>query len=221
MCWGETQQFIPLIIKGDGIQEGNESFDVLLSNATNASISRAQASVTISETPLLSIDDVTVSEAGGTARFTVTSTRILQSDATLSFHTQGKGGGFEPIDNGTITIAAGAASANIEVTIRQDDQIEDDEQFMLVLDDATNAQIGKSIGTGTILDDEAAGSYSIVAGGSTAEGDNGATDAVFTVTLADPAPGRTATVSYTTVNATALARDPRTGQATLQRLQVC
>jgi len=52
--------------------------------------------------------------------------------------------------NGTATIAAGTKATTIEVTILSDEEAEQDEQFEIIISNATNADISQNKGYGTI-----------------------------------------------------------------------
>jgi len=72
---GITSQTITVAISNDLLDELDETFTVNLASATNASIADASGLGTIVDNdgpPAISIDDVTVNEADGTATFTVT-----------------------------------------------------------------------------------------------------------------------------------------------------
>ena len=71
---GSTSLTVPVTIKGDLIQEGNEQFTLDISGATNVAAATAQGTGTIQDddtVPAISINNVSVTE-GGTATFTIT-----------------------------------------------------------------------------------------------------------------------------------------------------
>ena len=193
--------------------ESDESFVVQLSDAHNATIDRPQATATILDTPTISIGDVTISEGAGAAVFSITASRHVQQDVTVTYVTKSGTAeadrDFQSTEN-SVVISAGSNSATIAVPLLQDQLVEDDEQFLVTLLSATNATLATDKAIGTIRDDEEAGAISI--GDVTLiEGDSGSTNAVFTVTLAHPVPDRVVTVSYRTRDGTAVAEDPRSG----------
>ena len=72
---GELTKTITVPISEDALDEADETFSVNLATPTNATIADAQGLGTITDNdapPTLSINDVTVNEAAGTASFTVT-----------------------------------------------------------------------------------------------------------------------------------------------------
>ena len=83
----------------------------------------------------------------------------------------------------TLTFAAGVESMTISVPVLGDTRDEIDEQFFVNLTSATFGQITDSLGIGTIQDDDGNnGPPDIsISDAVVVEGDNGATDAVFTL----------------------------------------
>lgn len=106
--------------------------------------------------------------------------------------------------SGTVTIPAGQTSATFSVRTTGDRVPEPNETFLVRLSNATNAQIGTSAGTATIVDDEPRVSISDV---TKTEGKrNGTTLFTFTVSLS-AAYDRSVTMSFKTVDGTAKASD--------------
>ena len=82
---GETAKTIAVAVSDDTLPEGDETFKVSLSRPQNATLEQGVGTATIEDNdgtdlPTLAIDDVTVSEDGGNAVFSVTLDK--QSDAT-------------------------------------------------------------------------------------------------------------------------------------------
>ena len=149
--------------------------------------------------PALSIADVTVAEDAGTATFTVTPDVVSGEAVTVDYATSddtAEAGSDYTAASGTVSIAAGAASATFEVTVTDDAVGEGDEAFTVTLSDAVNATIARAAATGTITDDETP--TLTIADASATEG-----DAVeFTVSLS-PAADAAVTVLYATSDGTA------------------
>lgn len=99
-----------------------------------------------------------------------------------------------------LVIALGQAAAVIAVPVVDDDVVEEDETFTLVLGDVQHAQLGDAVATGTILDNDAVPVISIddVAVGEAEEA------AIFTETLSAPS-RREVAVSFATADETATA----------------
>lgn len=83
---------------------------------------------------------------------TATSTEVTVDYAT-SDGTAIAGQDYE-MTNGTTTIAAGTTQTTIEVTILSDDEGEEDEDFEVIISNATNADINRNTGVGVIENDD-------------------------------------------------------------------
>jgi hypothetical protein len=107
--------------------------------------------------PGLSINDVTVNEADGTANFVVSLSESSSSPVTVDYSTQ-SGTATENIDYtgnaGTLEFAAGETQKTITVDIEGDGDVETNESFNIILSNASGANLLDGIGTGTILDDD-------------------------------------------------------------------
>jgi len=163
LTWSSGQtgdQSFAVDLSDDSLDENGESFFVNLSNASNATISDSQATVSISDNddpPLVSIDDVSVSEADGTATFTVS----LSSPSGLAVgveYSTSNGTASAGVDydatSGTLSFNPGETSQAIEVTILDNSVDETSRSFNVALSNASNATIGTGVGVGTINDDE-------------------------------------------------------------------
>src|SRR5207247_1538670 len=209
---GESSKNIRAKESRETINEADETFFVNLSNAANASITKAQGVGTIRNDdakPSLSISDASVLEGNsGTvdAVFTVTLAGASIQPVTVTFATA-DGTAIAPSDyvaaSGTLTFAHGESSKNIVVKVNGDTLNEADETFFVNLSNAANASITKSQGLGTIRNDDAKPSLSI-SDASVLEGNSGTVDAVFTVTLAG-ASSQPITVNFATADGTAVA----------------
>jgi hypothetical protein len=100
--------------------------------------------------------------------------------------------------SGSRTIAAGATSVTIAITVNGDVVDEANETFTVGLSNPANATIADATGTGTITDDDALPTLSID-DVSLTEGDAGTTTATFTVSLS-AASGKTVTVGWATAD---------------------
>ena len=107
----------------------------------------------------LSISDVAVDEAAGSATFTLTLASLVAADVDVDYTTN-DGTAVAPGDytsaSGTITIPANTISTTISVTVLDDALAEGNETFTVALSNAVNAAIVDSQGVGTILDDDSA-----------------------------------------------------------------
>ncbi|HEX2060134.1 MAG TPA: IPTL-CTERM sorting domain-containing protein [Thermoanaerobaculia bacterium] len=200
-----TAQALFVQVIGDTLDEASEQFNVLLTNATNATISDATGVGTINDDdapPAISISDVTQIEtdAGTTAfAFNVTLSTASTLPITVDYATAGieatSGTDFLPA-SGTLTFDPGVTSQPVVVQVIGDTLDESNETFSVSLANPTNATIDDGAGIGTITDDDGTPTLSI-SDVTQAEGNAGTTNFVFTVSLA-PASGQTVTVDYAT-----------------------
>ena len=150
--------------------------------------------------PELSVADVMVDEGDGTAEFTVTLDVASGETVTVGYATSNgtaEAGSDYTAKSGTLTIAAGQTSKDIEVVLADDSLSEADEDFTLTLSNASNAGIDVGTATATITDNESTPTLTIADAKAT---EGGAVS--FTVTL-DPASSSDVTVGYATANGTA------------------
>ncbi|HYR75689.1 MAG TPA: Calx-beta domain-containing protein [Pyrinomonadaceae bacterium] len=215
---GDTSKTITVLVNGDTKFETNETFNVNLSNATNATISDNQGVGTITNDdaqPSFAINDVTANEGNsGTTNFvfTVTKTGPTALSATVDFATANGTATLADSDyqanSGTLTFAPGDLTKTITVLVNGDTKFETDETFNVNLSNATNATISDNQGVGTITNDDAQPSFAIndvIAN----EGNSGTTNFVFTVTKTGTT-ALSATVNFATANGTT---NPATGGA--------
>jgi Calx-beta domain len=202
---GDTSNTILVPVKGDTLDEIDETFDLNLSSASGATISDSRGVGRITDddpAPTLSITDVSRSEGNVNLGFSVRLSRASGRDVTVNYATA-NGSAVAPGDytaaSGSVTIPAGSTSRTVNVGLREDTLDEPNETFTLNLSNASGATISDGSGRGTISDDDAAPSLAIRDTG-VAEG----RVAGFLVALSR-ASGRTITVRYTTGNRSALA----------------
>jgi hypothetical protein len=212
---GTTTRQISVPIVGDTIAEPTETFTVTLSNATNASISDATATGTITNddgtVPTLAIANVSMDEGNtGTTNmvFTVTLTNPPTSgNVTVNYGTTNgtaTAGSDYTTTTGTLTFAPGTTTQTISVPVTGDTLVEQDETFTITLTGAINATISTATATGTIENDDNNATLAI-ASQQLIEGNDGTTNMVFTVTLANPPTSGDVTVQFATVAGTATA----------------
>ncbi|MGB2982462.1 MAG: Calx-beta domain-containing protein, partial [Candidatus Bipolaricaulia bacterium] len=199
---GETSREVPVPTIEDLIDEDDETFDLSLSGASNATIADPLGVGTILDddgAPSISMNDVNVNE-GDTASFTVRLSNPSASTITVDYLTS-DGTASQPGDytlsSGTVTFLPGETSKPITVPTVEDLIDEADETFDVNLSNAANAAIADPLGVGTILDDDGSPSISID-DVPVAEGDT----ATFTVSLSNPS-ASTVTVDYVTSDGTA------------------
>jgi hypothetical protein len=161
---GETSRILTVQVRGDVLDEADETFLVNLSNPSNASIADGLGIGTVADDdplPSLSINDVAVTEGdGGTvsAVFTVGLSAASGKAVTASYATANgtalAGSDYQQA-SGTLTFAAGDLTKNVAVHINGDTSKEVNETFLVGLTDPGNATIADGQGIGTINDDDA------------------------------------------------------------------
>jgi Calx-beta domain-containing protein len=209
---GSTTQNVSVTVNGDLLDEPDETFTVTLSNATNATIADGVGIGTILDddaAPALSIGDTAVTEGDGspaTATFTVTLGAPSGQTVTVNYGTAdgtATAGSDYSATAGTLTFPAGTVVQTLTVTVLGDVLDEPDETFLVNLTNPVNATVADGQGVGTIQDNDPGPSISIddVSDG---EGDSGALNFDFTVTLSTVS-GQVVTVNFATANGTATA----------------
>lgn len=202
---GSTSRTIVVAVAGDLLDELDETFAVNVSNPINVTIADGQGIGTIVDDdlpPVVSIGNASVTEGNaGTTPMTFNVTLSAASGRTITVPwSTANGTAVAPADfagaNGTLTFAPGVVSRPVTVTVNGDTVDEANETLFVDLGAPANATLGTSRGAGTITDDDAPPSMSI-SNVTVAEGDNGTTNAVFTVSLS-AASGRSIAVSYAT-----------------------
>ena len=215
---GANSGTITISVCRDDVYEANETFNLNLSNANNATISDAQGVGTINNDdaqPTLAINDVSVTEGNGTGTtnltFTVTRTGASELMSSVDWATAAatatggscvSGADYQSA-SGTLFIPGGVGSATITISVCRDDVYEANETFNLNLSNANNATISDASGDGTITNDDAKPTLAIN-DVTKAEGDSGTTSFTFTVTKTG-ATAVTATVNWATAAGTATA----------------
>ncbi|MCY4284104.1 MAG: hypothetical protein OXC65_02050, partial [Thiotrichales bacterium] len=180
---GDTEGVITVPIKGDKIDESDETVIVTLTTPENADID-SKAGAGVGTGRITDDDEATLSIAGGSAieglpvTFTVTlstpSAEAVTVTATTTDGTATAPGDYTAKTE-TLTIAAGDTKASFAVTTLADQVIEIDETFTVTLSKASGASIADATATGTIIGVKAQFS---VSDASAREGQ----DASFTIT---------------------------------------
>ena len=159
-------------ILGDDIVEANETFSLLLSSPTNATLARTAARITIIDDDnaalpslsLLPLEPVDEGDSGlklvnVIAQLSEASTQAITLTYSLedgSATSQGQRRDFDPVQNSQVTIPAGATKGLLPITIRGDAYEERDETLTVVLNSVSGARLGTSSQVITIKNDEEA-----------------------------------------------------------------
>ncbi len=202
-------QTIDIDVNGDLIDEDNETFYVNLSSPVDATITDGTGLGTINDDddpPTVTLAATpTIAEAGGVATFTATLSQPSSFPVTVNL---GFSGDATPIDDytqsGTQIVIASGTTGSVTVTAQADSLDEFDETVIAeILTVINGTEDGTQTATTTIIDDDVAPTVSIN-DVSVTEGDNGTTNAVFTVSLSAVS-GKDVTVDWTTADGTATA----------------
>jgi parallel beta-helix repeat protein len=162
---GEPRGWIEVPLLDDVLDEANETFTVRLSSPVNARLGTATAFGTILDDdtpPSVTISDAaTVERNTGSTALSFTVRLSAPSGLAISIpYSTASGTATAGVDftsvSGTVTIAAGATVATINVPIRGDRTIEADETFTVNLGTPTYATLEDGVAVGTIVNDDLA-----------------------------------------------------------------
>ncbi len=205
---GQTTRTISVPVRGDLLDELDETFSVVITQVDGASLSDGTGVATIVDddaTPSLSVSDVTVTEgSGGTtrARFTVSlsaaSGRTVQV-AWATANDSALAGADYTATSGTLVFGRGT-SLSVDVDVTGDALDEPNERFFLELSAPVAATIADGRGVGTIIDDDLAPTLSV----GDARIAEGGRQLDFTVALSAPS-GRVIGVDYASRDGSATA----------------
>ena len=212
---GETSKTIVVALLPDVDDETDEDFSVVLSNATaGATLAADTAVVTIldDDVPLpgtLAISPIapSIDESATDITLTVTRTGGSDGEVTVQYDTV-DGTALDGEDytaaSGILTFADGETSKTIVVTLLPDVDDETDEDFSVVLSNATaGAALAADTAVVTILDDDVPLPGTLAISPIAPSIDESATDITLTVTRTGGSDGEV-TVQYDTVDGTAL-----------------
>ena len=164
---GETVKTVRVQLVDDAVAEGTELFEMNLSSpSANATIARASATATIidndapSGTPQVSINNLTVDEADGTANFVITLDRPSTGVVSMNYATQdgapitGAAAALAGSDyvaaSGTLNFAAGETAKTVKVQLINDTLQEGAEAFSLALSGLVGATALNPVGTAVV-----------------------------------------------------------------------
>ncbi|BAZ33978.1 5'-nucleotidase/2',3'-cyclic phosphodiesterase (plasmid) [Cylindrospermum sp. NIES-4074] len=163
---GETTKTVNVEVIGDLYNEVNETFQLQLSNPTNAIIKTVQGTATIindDALPSFTISSLSLAEGDdGTrnANFNVQLSSASGQPVTVSYGTadgSALAGQDYTATNGILTFFPGTTLLTINVPILGDTTVEANETFTVNLSNPTGATLTTSQGTGTILNDDTVG----------------------------------------------------------------
>jgi len=161
---GDKSKTVRVAIVGDTKRESDESFQLVLSSPTGATLNSYAGSAAIIDDdtpPSVSVNDVSVTEgnAGTTGvAFVITLSKPWKVPVTVTYATRDGTATIADSDyvpvSASVTIAAGETQATVTASVIGDTKAEIDETFSFVVLAATNADIGKGTGTATIRNDD-------------------------------------------------------------------
>jgi hypothetical protein len=145
--------FVPILI--DGLNEEDETFEIMLNKPRNAVLAKDRAVVTILDTKV-SINSITVVEGiTNTAILDVVVNKPSPKEIRVDYFTLPSSAS-DNLDyssqTGTLVIPANTTSATIAIPILDDDIIEESETFSIQLSTTINASLANSKGIVTIVD---------------------------------------------------------------------
>lgn len=223
---GETSKLFNVPVKGDLLDEPNETFFVILSAPVNATIGVGRGTGNITDddaTPSITVDNVNIGE--GNAGQRVAAFRLKLSAASgqvvkVKFATANgtaiagavpgdpAANDYTAVAPTDVAFTVGNVFAFARVLINGDVLNEPDQNFLVNLSAPVNATIADNQAVGTILNDDTAPALTIndvqISEGNLVNGQPGTKDMTFTVTLSKPS-GQTVKVNYATANGTAQA----------------
>jgi alpha-tubulin suppressor-like RCC1 family protein/ligand-binding sensor domain-containing protein len=157
---GSDTSDVPVTAVVSGLSCGTTYHFRLVATSSAGTTNGSDATFTTADCQGLSINDPSIAEGGaGTSilAFTITLPQASPSDVSVAYATaagSATAGTDFTAATGTFTIPAGTTSKNLTVLVTGDIADEPDESFTLVLSDAVGATIAKSVGTGTIVNDD-------------------------------------------------------------------
>ncbi|MFL5679673.1 MAG: beta strand repeat-containing protein [Chloroflexota bacterium] len=207
---GQTSQPVAISVRGDLLDEPDETFRLVVSNASNAMIATGTGTGTILDDdpqPSVSIADSSVDEGdSGTTDATLTVSLSAPSGRPITVAFAATDGTATAADytatHGILSFAPGVTTQTITIAVTGDVLDEFNETFLVTLSDPTNATLGDGVATGTITDDDAAPTVSI-GDATVAEGNAGSVPLTVTVSLS-AASGKAISVDYATADSTAV-----------------
>lgn len=158
---GPTTQQVTVVVKGDAVNEPNESFTLVLSNPVGALIGDGSGFALIvdpSAPPSLTIADGAVDEGAGSIAVAVTLSGNASAQTVTVDYTTASGTATSGVDftatSGKLTFAPGETSKTITVPITNDTVGEADETFSVTLSNPVGATIAKNRSSVRIVDND-------------------------------------------------------------------
>ena len=154
---GQTSTTVAVPILGDTAYDGNETFNLYLSQPVNVALSRAVGTVTIIDNnpmPTVSVTDASVPEGNSglvACTFTVSLSATSYQPVTLNYSTADgtaiAGSDYQSV-TGSLTFAPGQTSKQVTIWVIGDTVVEPNQTFTLNLSNVSGATVGRAQGTG-------------------------------------------------------------------------
>ena len=158
---GQTSKTVTVVVKGDTVNEANETFILTLGTPTGANIGDGEGLALIvdpSAPPALTIADGTVDEGAGTLSLVVTlsgnaSAQTITVDYAAASGTATSGVDFAAT-SGQLSFPPGTTSKTIAIPITNDAVAEADETFSVTISNPVGATIAKSKSNVRLVDND-------------------------------------------------------------------
>lgn len=218
---GSTSATIPVVVKGDNVDEPNETLTVNVTSVSNGFGPAVGGAVRITDDDVaaLSVGDASVAEGTGTDTavvFPITLTSASSGDVSVTF-TPANARAVSPADySGTpvqVVIPSGSTSATLRIPVVGDAIDEVDETFRVTATGLTGpASIADGVAVGTIVDDDLPPVVHVTSGRALEGNGSGGGGSfptpnnvlAFTAALSGPS-GKPVSVVYRTANVSATA----------------
>jgi VCBS repeat-containing protein len=161
---GESTKTLTVDVTGDGLPEANETFNLVLSASTGATISDTSATATVVNDDgyaYLSVDNISVAEGNAAttpATFTLTRSGNTTGASSVKVKTSGgtaiAGDDYATLGLATVSFGAGETTKTVTVDVTGDTTAENNETFNLVLSTPVGATVSDTSGTASIVNDD-------------------------------------------------------------------
>jgi hypothetical protein len=162
---GQTTKTVAVAVKGDLIDELDETFRVVLSAPTNASIAAGLGAgvgaVTDNDAAVISINNVSVTEPDGgsvgmvfTVKLSVASSRWVTVKYQTANNTAIAPGDYTARALTTLTFSPGQVTKTVNVSVKGELIVEPNETLFVNLSSPVNAAIADAQGLGSITNDD-------------------------------------------------------------------
>lgn len=164
---GERGAVVPVVVIPDEVAEPSERFSLVITSVSGANLGQARAYGTILDddgkadgTPTVDIGSAEIYEGNSGvmgASLTLRLDRPLTQEVKVAWITEdiSASNGFDYLGgSGFATIKAGEVWTTVTVRVRADERAEPDEAFRVHLVRAEGANLGRSLGVVTIVDDD-------------------------------------------------------------------